>query len=81
MPIMTDIEFIREKLEQILVQTTKTNGKVYQLQQDMKIAEKNIDDLIAIRNETKGRDKVLYVLLVAIGTVVGFFLQHLVTKT
>lgn len=77
---MTDIEFIREKLEQILVQTTKTNGKVYQLQEDMRNAEKNINDLIATRNETKGRDKVLYVLLVAIGTVLGFFMQHIITK-
>jgi hypothetical protein len=78
---MTDIEFIRDKLEQILVQTTRTNGKVIQLQKDMLQAEKNIDDLIATRNETKGRDRVLYILLVVIGTVLGFFMQHLISKT
>lgn len=80
---MTDPEyqFIRNRLDEILIQTTRTNGRVSELEKKVKDAEDNIKGLISIKDETKGRDKVLYILLVVIGTVLGFFAQHLITKS
>jgi hypothetical protein len=70
---------INDKLEKILIQTTKTNGRVDFLSEKVEAHGKSIKQLEAGDNETKGRDKVIWVILGVIGAValliIGSFLN------
>lgn len=64
-----------EKLDKILTQTTKTNGRVNSLENDCENLKSDVGNLKTISSETKGRDKVLYLILMCIGAIIGFFIQ------
>ena len=73
--------------QQILIQTTKTNGRVNALEEwkdgieeshtEVKEVVTNIRDYV---NTSKGRDKVIFMILICLGTVVGFVIQHLLSN-
>ena len=58
-----------EKLDKILVQTTKTNGRVNALEDKMTSVFKEVEDLKEHKNLNKGRDKVLYVIVGGVGAL------------
>ena len=58
-----------EKLDKILVQTTKTNGRVNALEDKMISVFKEVEDLKEHKNLNKGRDKVLYVIVGGVGAL------------
>lgn len=58
-----------EKLDKILVQTTKTNGRVTALEDKTANAFKEVEDLKEHKNYNKGRDKVLYVMIGGVGAL------------
>ncbi len=69
------------KLEKILVQTTKTNGRVINLEDWRKKADNDIEELKTKRSENKGRDVVIYAIVLAVITMISFYIQHLLSKT
>jgi hypothetical protein len=86
---MEDFEtFARNRLEKILVQTTITNGRVNKLESEMVKAQSEmtkaqdiIEKLVATDNQTKGRDKVLWILIGVVGTVALAIAQHFFFKS
>lgn len=62
----------RELLQQILVQTTKTNGSVLALQEWRKEADADINKLKGINDFNKGREKVFVGLILLLGGIVGW---------
>ena len=58
-----------EKLDKILVQTTKTNGRVNALEDKMTSVFKEVEDLKEHKNLNKGRDKVLYLIVGGVGAL------------
>lgn len=72
---------IKEKQELMLIQTTKTNGRVSNLEDWKEKNESQINDLVAESNKAKGRDKVLWATICICGTLVGFLIEHWISKT
>jgi tetrahydromethanopterin S-methyltransferase subunit G len=58
-----------EKLDKILVQTTKTNGRVTALEDKVSNVFTEVEDLKQHKNYNKGRDKVIYIILGGIGAL------------
>lgn len=77
---MTDIEYIIEKVDKILVQVTATNGRVTRLEDDLKELEYDLERTKTHLNIIKGRDKTLWYVIIAIVTVAGFFISHFISK-
>lgn len=65
-----------EKLDKILIQTTKTNGRVNGHDMDIKKISTDVEVLKTVRSETKGRDRTVWVVLVCIATLAGFLFQY-----
>ncbi len=68
-------------LREILVQATKTNGRVNSLESKCKTFEDDINDLTEKSNVKKGQDNVIWKILVAAGSIaaifIAFYLEHL----
>lgn len=74
-----------EKLERILVQATKTNGRVTTTEAKVEVVEMVVEELQEIRHYNRGRDRVLWIIagagVTAIATVAGIIITHFVSKT
>ena len=70
-----------DKLDKILYQTTKTNGRVTNLENKLLPIEKDVTELKEHKNITAGRDKTLWVLLLAAGAIISLVLEHFISKT
>jgi len=77
--ILNRLEKMDDKIEQILIQTTKTNGRVGNLETRVDNHSKRLSGLIDDDNKTKGRDKMIWIFLSAVGAValviIGKFLK------
>lgn len=74
---------IEDKLEKILIQTTRTNGRVDahddkfdSHDQKLEKHDKIISGILAEDNQTKGRDKVIWIILGIIGTLASMVIGH-----
>ena len=61
-------------------QTTKTNGRVTRLEQGYDTLCDDVNSLNSVKDETKGRDKVLWVILGGIGVIVVQLVNHFLNK-
>ena len=78
--IIKRLDRIEEKQDRTLEQTTKTNGRVTRLEQDYDLLCDDVNSLNSIKDETKGRDKVLWVILGGIGVIVVQLVNHFLNK-
>jgi len=81
------LDTILGQQQQILIQTTKTNGRVTAIEEwkegiDKSHSEVNtvVGDIRDYVNTSKGRDKVIFLILICLGTIVGFVIQHLLSN-
>lgn len=74
------IESIDENVKEILVQTTKTNGRVNTHDRQLEQLQRDVKGLEASKNITKGRDKAVWVMLTVVGIIIGYFIQNFLTK-
>lgn len=77
---MTDLEYIREKVDKILVQVTKTNGRVNNLEESHEDLREDVENLKEHQNQTKGRDNTLRYVMIGVATIVGYFIAHFISK-
>jgi len=67
--ILARLVRMEDKIEKILIQTTKTNGRVEALEDKTDNHDGKLHTLIDSGNVTKGRDKVIWVVISAVCTV------------
>ena len=67
--LIARIESLDLKVDKILVQTTETNGRVNGHDKDIDALKKHVDVLREDKDLNKGRDRVIYIVLGAIGMV------------
>jgi len=58
-----------EKLDKILVQTTKTNGRVNGHDKAIEALEKHVEILRETKDVNKGRDRVIYIVIGCLATL------------
>jgi hypothetical protein len=72
---------MEDKIERILIQTTKTNGRVDNLSKKTDDHEELLDTLMADSNKTKGGNKIIWVFLSAVGALalilIGWYLNKI----
>lgn len=77
--ILDRLEKIGDRVEQILIQTTRTNGRVDTLEDNHKEHDKALKRLEAESNQAKGKNKVIWIVLSAVGAIVlllaGYYLN------
>lgn len=69
------LDKIFEQNQSIYAQTLKTNGRVNAIEIWKEGTDKKIDDLEATKNVTKGRDGVIWYIIVSAAIIVGFIIQ------
>jgi hypothetical protein len=69
-----------EKLEKILVQTTKTNGRVDNLSRFQENAEIDLQFLKNAISENKGRDRIITIMIGALASIVGMVIAWCISK-
>ena len=71
---------IREDQKAMLIQTTKTNGRVTALEAQCSHYSKDIDTLKDTASSTKGAGKIIYIVLGAMGAVAMVVIEKLIIK-
>jgi hypothetical protein len=69
------LDKIFEQNQSIYAQTLKTNGRVNALERRVDIIEKDTEELEATKNVTKGRDGVIWYIIVSAAIIIGFAIQ------
>lgn len=69
-------EKVNSKLQEILLQTTKTNGRVLMLEENVKKNTGSIEDHRKLNDYNKGRDRVIFWIIGVIGVAVGFIVSN-----
>jgi tetrahydromethanopterin S-methyltransferase subunit B len=69
-----------EKMDQILVQTTKTNGRVNVLEKTVEHHNTKIDTQEDTMNYNKGRERVWWIVIGAAGAVGAMLIQYFINK-
>lgn len=69
-----------EKLDKILVQTTRTNGRVTSLESLVKDHEEKISEQGKNMYVNKGRDKVIWIVIGSVTTVAAMLIQYFINK-
>ncbi len=75
--ILERLTRMEEKQDRTLEQTTRTNGRVSRLEDDRDLLFKKTSRLDAIANETRGRDKVIWIVLCCLGVMSGYIINSL----
>ena len=78
--IIKRLDRIEEKQDRTLEQTTKTNGRVTRLEQGYDTLCDDVNSLNSVKDETKGRDKVIWIILGGVGVIVVQLVNHFLNK-
>ena len=78
--ILAKMDKIESKLDDILVQTTKTNGRVNQLEQTVDVIEGDVFELNKYKDYQKGKAKGIWMVVGGLGTVIGIIIEYYLTK-
>lgn len=77
--IQKKLDKMIDQNQAILIQTTKTNGRVNAIEEWKEGAEKKLEELSTTKSETKGRDGVIWYVGAAIIAVVWYIAQNAFT--
>jgi len=75
--IITRLDRIEETGIKTFEQATKTNGRVTALENNQKVLFKNVDLLKNVSAETRGRDRVIWIVLCCGGVIAGYVINSL----
>lgn len=75
--IITRLDRIEETGLKTFEQSTKTNGRVTALEYNQKVLFKSVNVLKQESAETKGRDRVIWIVLCCSGVVAGYIINSL----
>jgi hypothetical protein len=68
-----------EKLDKVLVQTTKTNGRVNAIEEWKESVDESVNELRDKSNVNKGRDGVVWYIILAAAAIIWYVAQNSLT--